>query len=154
MDSVWSDSPRVTDNLIIFVIELPPEVAQESLFQSLRVFEIDWFRKSVYECTSRVEGVAINRSNFSDCKDRGRTFWSNCRDRMGCGRIAVIEWIVVEFDRTGRKRSLFASSRLTIIMWGIWYVCTLALTLAKTSSHYDCFAIFVPARSLLLFDVA
>ena len=32
-----------------------------------------------------------------------------------------------------------------IIMWGICGVCTLALTVAKTSSHYDCFAIFVPA---------
>ena len=33
-------------------------------------------------------------------------------------------------------------------------VCTLALTVAKTSSHYDRFAISVPARSLLLFDLA
>ena len=41
-----------------------------------------------------------------------------------------------------------------IIMWGICGVCTLALTVAKTSSHYDRFAIFVPARSLLLFDLA
>ena len=40
------------------------------------------------------------------------------------------------------------------IMWGICDVCTLALTVAKTSSHYDRFAIFVPARSLLLFDFA
>ena len=41
-----------------------------------------------------------------------------------------------------------------IIMWGICGVCTLALTVAKTSSHYDRFAISVPARSLLLFDLA
>ena len=40
------------------------------------------------------------------------------------------------------------------IMWGISDVCTLALTVAKTSSHYDRFAIPVPARSLLLFDLA
>ena len=33
-------------------------------------------------------------------------------------------------------------------------VCTLALTVAKTSSHYDRFAISVPVRSLLLFDLA
>ena len=39
-------------------------------------------------------------------------------------------------------------------LWGISGVCTLALTVAKTSSHYDCFAIFVPARFLLLFDLA
>ena len=39
-------------------------------------------------------------------------------------------------------------------MWGISGVCTLALTVAKTSSHYDGFAISVPARSLLLFDLA
>ena len=39
-------------------------------------------------------------------------------------------------------------------MWGICGVCTLVLTVAKTSSHYDRFAIFVPARSLLLFDLA
>ena len=39
-------------------------------------------------------------------------------------------------------------------MWGISGVCTLALTVAKTSSHYDRFAISVPARSLLLFDLA
>ena len=28
----WSDSPRVTDNLIVFVFEIPPKVAQESWF--------------------------------------------------------------------------------------------------------------------------
>ena len=39
-------------------------------------------------------------------------------------------------------------------MWGISGVFTLALTVAKTSSNYDRFAIFVPARSLLLFDLA
>ena len=39
-------------------------------------------------------------------------------------------------------------------MWGISGVCTLDLTVAKTSSHYDRFAISVPARSLLLFDLA
>ena len=42
---------------------------------------------------------------------------------------------------------------LVYIMWGICDVCTLALTVAKTSSHYDRFAISVPARSLLLFDL-
>ena len=31
--------------------------------------------------------VAVNRSNFSGRKDRGQTFWSNCRDRMECGRV-------------------------------------------------------------------
>ena len=30
--------------------------------------------------------VAVNGPNFSGRKDRGRTFWSNCRDRMECGR--------------------------------------------------------------------
>ena len=40
------------------------------------------------------------------------------------------------------------------IMWGMCDVCTLALTVAKTISHYDRFAISVPARSLLLFDLA
>ena len=39
-------------------------------------------------------------------------------------------------------------------MWGISRACTLALTVAKTSSHYDRFAIAVPARSLLLYDLA
>ena len=39
-------------------------------------------------------------------------------------------------------------------MWGISGVCTLALTVAKTSSHYDRFAISVPARFLLLVDLA
>ena len=34
-----------------------------------------------------------------------------------------------------------------IIMWGICGVCTLALTVAKTSSHYDRFAIFVTSTS-------
>ena len=33
--------------------------------------------------------VAVNRSNFSGQKDRGRTFWSKCRDRMECGRILL-----------------------------------------------------------------
>ena len=32
-------------------------------------------------------GVAVNRSKFSGRKDRGRIFWSNCRDRMECRRI-------------------------------------------------------------------
>ena len=49
------------------------------------------------------------------------------------------------------KNRLFESEN---IMWGISDVCTLALTVAKTSSHYDRFAIFVPDRSLLLFDLA
>ena len=40
------------------------------------------------------------------------------------------------------------------LMWGRTGVCTLALTVTKTSSHYDRFAISVPARSLLLFDLA
>ena len=40
------------------------------------------------------------------------------------------------------------------IMRGICDVCTLALTVANTSSHYDRFAISVPGRSLLLFDLA
>ena len=35
-------------------------------------------------------------------------------------------------------------------MWGIPGVCTLALTVTKTSSHYDRFAVSVSARSLLL----
>ena len=37
--------------------------------------------------TTNMLRVAVNRSNFSGRKDRGRTFWSNCRDRMECGRI-------------------------------------------------------------------
>ena len=48
-------------------------------------------------------------------------------------------------------KTLFESEN---IMWGISDVCTLAITIAKTSSHYDRFAISVPARSLLLFDLA
>ena len=40
------------------------------------------------------------------------------------------------------------------ILWGICDVCKLALTVAKTSSHYDRFAISVPARLLILFDLA
>ena len=36
----------------------------------------------------------------------------------------------------------------------VWGVCTLAITVAKTSSHYDRFVISVPVRSLLLFDLA
>ena len=77
----------------------------------------------------RKKWVSVKRSTFSGRKDRGRNFWSNCRDRTECGRI----WSKL----SDRKRSLFASSRLNIIMWGIYCVCTLALTVAKTSSHYD-----------------
>ena len=40
------------------------------------------------------------------------------------------------------------------LMWGKSDVRTLALTVTKTSSHYDRSAISVPARSLLLFDLA
>ena len=40
--------------------------------------KLDQFRKN---------WVVVNRSNFSGRKDRGRTFWSNCRDRKECGRI-------------------------------------------------------------------
>ena len=39
-------------------------------------------------------------------------------------------------------------------MLGLFDVCTLALNGAKISFHYDRFAISVPARSLLLFDLA
>ena len=63
---------------------------------------------------------------------------------MECGRIRS--------KPSGRKRSSFALSQLTIIMWGICCVCTLALTAAKTSSHYDRFAIsvvFAPVRPRL-----
>ena len=42
----------------------------------------------------------------------------------------------------------------SFLMWGKSGVCTLAVTVTKTSSHYDRFAISVPARSLLLFDLA
>ena len=52
------------------------------------------------------------------------------------------------------SRRINMSTPGNIIMWGICGVCTLALTVAKTSSHYDRFAISVPARSLLLFDLA
>ena len=39
------------------------------------------------------------------------------------------------------------------MLCGVSSVCTLALTVAKTSSHYDRFAISVPAWSLLLFEL-
>ena len=51
------------------------------------------FEKTTYACISHLHSlygklwVAVNRSNFSGRKDRGRTFRSNCRDRMECGRI-------------------------------------------------------------------
>ena len=40
------------------------------------------------------------------------------------------------------------------LIWTIYGVCTLALTVEKTNSHNDRFAISVFARSLLLFDLA
>ena len=46
-----------------------------------------------------------------------------------------------------------SNSRNTII-WGKCGVCTLALTVAKTSSDYDRFAISVTGRSLLVFDIS
>ena len=45
---------------------------------------ISWFR---FWFSTNWLGVAVDRSNFSGRKDRGRAFWSNCRDRMECGRI-------------------------------------------------------------------
>ena len=59
--------------------------------------------------------------------------------------------------RTFRQKNMPKHLRLKIcrnVSHDICDVCTLALTVAKTSSHYDRFAIFVPARSLLLFDLA
>ena len=41
-----------------------------------------------------------------------------------------------------------------IIIRGICCVCTLALTVAKSRSHYDRFVISVPAGSLLMFELA
>ena len=35
----------------------------------------------------RFSRVAVNMSNFPGRNDWGRTFWSNCRDRMECVRI-------------------------------------------------------------------
>ena len=74
----------------------------------------------------RKNRVAVNWSNFSGQKNRGRTFWSSCRDGMECCRI----W----FKPSVRKRSLLASSWFTIIIWGICCVCTLDLIVANTSS--------------------
>ena len=64
---------------------------------------------------------------------------------------------VSKFGKVGKAIVYICKNRLfesEIIMRGIFGVCTLALTFAKTSTHYDCFAISVPARSLLLFDLA
>ena len=70
----------------------------------------------------------------------------------------------IEIQQSGHRNSAKRARQLSTsaktlfgrenIMWGISDVCTLALTVVKTSSHYDRFAIFVPARSLLLFDLA
>ena len=59
------------------------------LMSSLEVNSDDhnkWLKFSfIYQCEDY--GVAVKRSNFSGRKDRCRTFWSNFRDRMECGRI-------------------------------------------------------------------
>ena len=48
---------------------------------------VDLLAPSRIENGSVANRVAVNRSNFSGRKDRGRTFWSNCRDRKECDRI-------------------------------------------------------------------
>ena len=57
-------------------------------------------------------------------------------------------------DVSAKRWRRFLCRNVSYDMWGISGVCALALTVAKISSHYDRFAISVPARSLLLFDLA
>ena len=75
-------------------------------------------------------GLAVNRSNFFIRKDKGRMF----------DRIAGIEWNAVDFDRSLRVENVLCLPQVDCLsMWGICCVCTLALTVAKTSFHYDNF---------------
>ena len=57
-----------------------------------------------------------------------------------------------KYAETSQAKNI--SRNVSYDIWGISGVCMLALTVAKTSSRYDQFAISVPARSLLLFDLA
>ena len=61
------------------IAKISPKMAKKQPF-------FDFFRFS-QKLSIRFERVAVNRSNFYGRKDSGRTFWSNCRDRMECGRI-------------------------------------------------------------------
>ena len=77
------------------------------------------------------------------------------------GTTKIPEVSAKTWQRTFRQKNYAETSQAKNIcrnvsydMWGISGVCTLALTVAKASSHYDRFAISVPARSLLLFDLA
>ena len=81
----------------------------------------------------------VCRINFRQSGHRNSAKWASKFGRVGKAVVYIC------------KNRLFESEN---IMWGISDVCTLALTVAKTSSHYDRFAISVPARSLLLFDLA
>ena len=71
-----------------------------------------------------------------------RTF----RQKHGGGRFGK------KYAETSQAKNIYRY--VSYDMWGISGVCTLALNVAKTSSHYDRFAISVPARSLLLVDLA
>ena len=72
-----------------------------------------------------------------------RTF----RQKQGGGRLG-------EKNMPKRLRLKTFAETFRMICGAYRDVCTIALTVVKTSSHYDRFAISVPARSLLLFDLA
>ena len=78
--------------------------------------------------------------------------------RIFFGKVGIENWQSGHRNSAKKARQLSTSAKTLFesenIMWGISDVCTLALTAAKTSSHYDRLAISVPARSLLLFDLA
>ena len=62
-------------------------------------------RHALSQFSHKTEGVAVNRSNFSGRKNRGRTFGSNCRDRMECCRIlSYLLYGSVDSGRFGKRR--------------------------------------------------
>ena len=75
-----------------------------------------------------------------------KTWRRTFRQKHGGGRFGK------KYAETSQAKNICRN--VSYDMWGMSGVCTLALTFAKTSSHYDRFANSVPARSLLLFDFA
>ena len=90
--------------------------------------------------------IFSDRTLFTDFSDKVERWVKNANESFSS-----------KFGKVGKAVVYICKSRLfesDNIMWGISDVCTLALTVAKTSSYYACFAISVPVMSLLRFDLA
>ena len=95
----------------------------------------------------RTPPLTVPERKASPCETDSRRFGKR---RFGKNMAADVS--AKKYAETSQAKNICRN--VSYDMWSISGVCTLVLTVAETSTHYDRFAIFVPARSLLLFDLA